>query len=315
MAPTALSYNATIIERNDFSDKLASFRVRLDEEQEIAPWFEAGQYLVIGLNNEEKPELGSVRRPMSIASGPYARDAAEFYIRLVSPGTSSNPLTPLLWQTKAGDRIYVKPTPNGHFTLQQTIGLDPTRHKVLVAAGTGLAPFLSMARERAEIRPHGSKMDDLAILHGASFSHDLGYFEELYHYQREFGLKYLPTVSRPDEDPSWHGPTGRVEDFFLPERIDDTFERLKLTRSEFGPDSVSLMVCGLTGTIAATLERLLPYGFVPDNNRIRRALEIPEDATSTLYFEQYDAEPVVNIKDPDNVARLRRLWHERALAV
>lgn len=66
-----LVYNATIAEREDLTPALAVFRVRPDEGfPGDGSWFTPGQYLTLGLNNEVKPELGSVRRPMSIASAP-----------------------------------------------------------------------------------------------------------------------------------------------------------------------------------------------------------------------------------------------------
>ena len=66
----ALEYNATLVERIDLTDALSMFRVKPDQTPAERPWFVPGQYCVLGLNNEDKPELGSVRRSMSIASAP-----------------------------------------------------------------------------------------------------------------------------------------------------------------------------------------------------------------------------------------------------
>src|SRR5690242_14051084 len=65
-----LEYNATLTERIDITDALSIFRVTPDKMPEQHPWFTPGQYCVLGLNNAAKPELGSVRRSMSIASAP-----------------------------------------------------------------------------------------------------------------------------------------------------------------------------------------------------------------------------------------------------
>ncbi|HSE32545.1 MAG TPA: hypothetical protein VLA93_13315 [Pyrinomonadaceae bacterium] len=47
----------------------------------------------------------------------------------------------------------------------------------------------------------------------ASYSTDLGpYRRELDKLCSEGWLKYVPTISRPSEEPDWHGETGRVED-------------------------------------------------------------------------------------------------------
>jgi ferredoxin/flavodoxin---NADP+ reductase len=80
-----LAYNATVVRRTDLTDALATFLIQTDQVPHRRPWFTAGQYCVLGLNNTERPDLGSVRRAMSIASAPEADGPLEFYIRQ-SPG-------------------------------------------------------------------------------------------------------------------------------------------------------------------------------------------------------------------------------------
>lgn len=300
MAPQPLDYNATLVARTDLTRALAVFRVRLDGPLE-AP-FHPGQYLTIGLNNEERPELGSVRRPMSIGSAPEEGPEVEFYIRWVARPESENPLTWLLWGCQAGRRLYVRPKPAGTFTIEHTVGSTDSRLKVLVAAGTGLAPFVSMARHR--ILGGDGDLSSLAILHGVSYPADLGYREEL-EGLRTTGLRYLPTVSRPDESADWAGAHGRVEDFFLPERLVELEQSLGLGSGELAPAAAVVYICGLQGTIGSTIMRLVDRGFVPENRRVRSALEIPDDAPATLFFEQYDTTPVIPVKDETVMADLR----------
>ncbi len=118
-----LEYNATLVERVDVTDALTLFRVQPDQPPTERPWFVPGQYCVLGANNAEKPELGSVRRSMSIASAPEDDGPIEFYVRFVSKPESENPLTHLLWKLKAGDRMYMRPVAAGVFTVKDTIGL------------------------------------------------------------------------------------------------------------------------------------------------------------------------------------------------
>ena len=66
-----------------------------------------------------------------------------------------------------------------------------------------------------------------------------------------------------------------------------------------------IFICGLQGTIGQTITRLAPRGFVPDNRKLRRALEVPDDVPASLYFEQYDTTPVIDVKDPAVVEPLR----------
>jgi ferredoxin--NADP+ reductase len=309
MAPAALTYNATLTAREDLTDKLALFSIAPDEALPAAPWFDPGQYLVIGLNNEAHPELGGVRRPMSIASGPYQRESVEFYIRYVTTPTSNNPLTHLLWRAKVGDRIYLKVHPTGHFSVHHTIGDDDPRKKIFVAAGTGLAPFVSFVRARLDANPRAD-LSDVAILHGASYPEELGYATWLQGLAISHGLSYLPTISRPKEAKSWNGAVGRVEDFFLHDRVRDTCSRLNVAPHGLSPEQAVVYICGLNGTIASCVERLLARAFVPENIKLRRVLDIPENEKASLFFEQYDTEPVIDVKNAETVKHLQSIWHE-----
>lgn len=305
--PAALDYNATLVEREDLSDALAIFKVKPDEPVSGRGWFVPGQYMVLGLNNEAKPELGSVRRPMSIASSPQQTDTIDFYIRYVAHPESDNPLTHLLWAAKSGDRIYARVRPTGHFTVRHCVGESDDRLKVFVAAGTGLAPFLSQVESEVALDP-GVSLAGSAILHGASYPNELGYRERLEQLARDNWLRYLPTISRPKQAPQWSGDSGRVEDFFRPQRLEALEAALGLDAGQFCPERVAVFICGLNGTIATTIERLLPRGFVPDNRRFRKALELAEDTPASVFFEQYDSTPIVDVRNEDEVRRLRGLY-------
>ena len=309
MAKT-LEYNATLVAKIDISDTLAIFRVKPDEPPppgEGGRWFIPGQYMVIGLNNEEVVELGGVRRPMSIASPPQDHDVIDFYIKYVSQPESDNPLTHLLWKAKDGDRMYMRVHATGKFTVHHGIGDDDPRMRVLVGAGTGLAPFICMVDDELRRDP-GADLSKWGMLHGVSYPVELGYRDRLEKMAAENKLPYLPTVSRPNEAPDWDGPTGRVEDFFRPERLADTEKRLGLAPGGLTPDNATIFICGLNGTIKETIERLLPRGFVPDHRRIRKALEIDDSVKPSLFFEQYDNTPIIDVKDPAEVERIQALY-------
>jgi ferredoxin--NADP+ reductase len=298
-----LEYNATLVERVDITDALTLFRVKPDQ-MPAGLWFVPGQYCVLGMNNAEKPELGSVRRSMSIASAPEDDGAIEFYIRFVSKPESENPLTHLLWTLKNGDRMYMRAVAAGVFTVKDTIGLDDPRIRVMVAAGTGSAPFVSMVRSELRRDPKAD-LSKWVLLHGASYPADLGYRDELMQMVETNKLHYWGTVSRPKEAPDWKGDTGRVEAFFAGERLADLEQRLGLPPGGFTPKNVTIFICGLTGTITGTILPLIDRGFVPDFKRIREALGVPADVKDSVFYEQYDTEPVINIKDESVVAPLK----------
>jgi ferredoxin/flavodoxin---NADP+ reductase len=300
-----LEYNATLTERVDITDALTLFRVTPDQMPAERPWFAPGQYCVLGMNNQEKPELGSVRRSMSIASAPEDGGPIEFYIRWVAKPESENPLTHLLWKLKNGDRMYMRAVAAGVFTVKDTIGNADSRIRVMVAAGTGSAPFLSMVRSELRRDPNAD-LSKWVLLHGASYPADLGYRDELMRMVDKNKLKYWGTVSRPKEAPDWKGDTGRVEGFFSGARLADLEKRLGLPPGGFTPKNVVIFICGLTGTITGTVDPLIDRAFIPDFKRIREALGVPGDLPASVFYEQYDTEPVINIKDPNVVEPLRK---------
>src|SRR5215510_7009040 len=241
---------------------------------------------------------------MSIASAPEDQGPIEFYIRWVAKPESENPLTHLLWKLNTGDRCYLRPVAAGVFTVKDTIGVDDPRLRVMVAAGTGSAPFVSMLRSELRRNP-SADLSKWVLLHGASYPADLGYRDELMRMVEQHKLKYWGTVSRPKQAPDWRGDTGRVEAFFDGARLDDLEKRLGLPAGGFTPKNVVIFICGLTGTITGTIIPLIDRGFVPDFKRIREALGVPADIKDSVFYEQYDTEPVINIKDETVVAPLR----------
>lgn len=314
-----LEYNATLVSRVDLEPGLAIFRVRPDRVVRPPPWFVPGQYVTIGMNRrggrgealdedayEEIPV--SVRRPMTIASAPEEGDVAEFYIRRVDQPESPLPLTHVLWPIRVGDRLQMRPIAVGKFTLADTVGEAPVL-KVMVAAGTGLAPFLSMVRSRV-LRDPSARLDDIAVLHGASLPSGLGYREELEALAERHGLRYLPTVSRPKEAPTWTGATGRVEHHFTPETIAETERALGLGEGTIRPATARVLVCGLQGTVARTVTSLLARGFVPNHRRIREALEIAPDVPAAVFWEQYDYAPILDVGDVALMDGLRAIYKE-----
>lgn len=300
-----LAYNAVLVGRTDLTPTLSIFRVKPDAEiPGSGPWFVGGQYMVIGLNHEN-PELGGVQRPMSLASAPEERRYAEFYVRFVSEPASSNPFTHLLWNLREGDRMYMRPKPAGRFTLTDTVGADDPRRMVFVSAGTGLAPFVSIVRSFHNQNPKAS-LERFVVLHGASYPVDLGYRDELLAFADSHGLRYIGTVSRPGEAGDWKGCVGRVEDLFKADRLPSVEKDLGLRVGTLTPANAAVFVCGLQGTIGRTVERLTLRGFVPDNGKIRRALQVDDAVPASLYFEQYDTDPVIDLTDESLMNQLRQ---------
>ena len=304
----ALNYNATLIGKNDLTPELAEFTIKYDEPLDKS--FKSGQYVAIGLTNTKDSSKGSVTRSMSIASGFKTKPISElsFYIRRVSHPASENPLTHLLWDAEVGDQIYVTRKPVGRFTVEDTMGVDDRRIVLCVAAGTGLAPFLSMAETRI-VQQSDADLSKLAILHGASYEKDLGYRERLEELSQSHGLKYLPSISRSKDGDGWSGNKGRVESFFKKETIGHLESELGLPNGGLTPENVGVLVCGLQGTIEKTLLRLIPKGFIPFDRKIRKALDIHKDVASSIWWEQYDSTPVIDLQDEKVIEELKNTIH------
>jgi ferredoxin--NADP+ reductase len=211
--------------------------------------FNPGQYATLGLMG---PEGKLVQRPMSISSSADRLDEYEFFIRLVQGGE----FTPLLWERKVGDAINIKGA-KGRFVLQ-----EDGRTCLLVASGTGLAPFVSMIetlRDRGQTR-------EMVLLHGASHDFDLAWRDQLEGLAASgsFPLRYAGTVSRPQNCPDWHGLTGRVE-AVTPGRMD----ALGLT-----PENSTIYLCGNPDMIEAVEQMALRRGFPPE--QVRKELYWPK---------------------------------------
>ena len=252
----AAELNAIVTHRIEVASGLIILRVAPDGWK-LPPW-EAGQFAVLGLPHAAPrtfladPEPTSstpdklIRRAYSIASAPHEAGYLEFYITLVHSGA----LTPRLFALKPGDRVYLGKKISGLFTLAN---VPAESNLLLIATGTGLAPYMSMLRHDLEC-----KLDlHTVVLLGARHSWDLGYRGELIAMQRYCPtFHYIPVISRPQEElVPWSGQTGYVQDLW---------ER-GLVATAFGqrptPENTQILICGNPGMIEGMITRLTEEGF------------------------------------------------------
>ncbi|MEY4388585.1 MAG: hypothetical protein RLZZ432_304 [Chloroflexota bacterium] len=229
------AYNAVLARRVDDTDTLA--RVWIKPDGATTP-FEPGQYVTIGVKVGER----FVQRPYSIASSARALDGGyELYLRLVRGGA----FTPLAFALPVGHRLRVL-APKGKFTLQP----DDSRTHLFVSSGTGIAPFVAMAR---------TLLDDgtprrAVYLNGVSYVSDIGYRDLLdgWASSGEYPATYVPTISRPadPQNAGWTGRSGRVETIIGPALRDLGID---------ARDAVAYL-CGNPDMIVAAERELLAYG-------------------------------------------------------
>ena len=262
--------NAALAGRRDLGAGLALFRIAPDAPVR----FEAGQHTTLALPG---PEGAILERPFSVASPPSAREV-EFLVRRQS--RRDDDFVETLFALVDGARVSLGPTFDGEVTIERTVGRDDPRARILVAAGTGIAPFLSIVRAAG---------DDgrTVVLHGARDPDEFAAHEI---FESILGGRYVRALS--GGAPAWRGFRGRVETFFDPGRIDAVERAAGLRAGELDPSRAVVFVCGFRGTIAGTLLRLRERGFVPDGSGARRALGIPADAAPSVFFEYYEEEPL-----------------------
>ena len=170
----------------------------------------------------------------------------EFYVSLVSTGY----LTPRLFALNIGDHIFLSPKVTGMFTLSQ---VPKNMNHVLIATGTGLAPYMSMLT--SEMRC-GSP-NRFAVLHGAYHSWDLGYRSELLNLQHLCGnLTYVATIDRPEEEPvPWTGPTGWVQDLWKKGVVGEAWG------FQPTPANTHVFLCGFSAMIDEMIDILGKEGY------------------------------------------------------
>src|SRR5687768_4875023 len=94
-----LQYNATITERRDVTESLASFRIApehtLSDGDGKRP-FLPGQYVTLGLPSERHTDTW-IQRPFTISSAPEDPSGIEIYLRKVEAPASDDPFSHLLF--------------------------------------------------------------------------------------------------------------------------------------------------------------------------------------------------------------------------
>jgi ferredoxin/flavodoxin---NADP+ reductase len=255
-------YNAVVTERIDVASGLMILRV-VTVGWDL-PKFKAGQYTVLGLTGsaprapytdpqDPPPDPDKlIRRAYSVASSSLDDHYLEFYISLVRSGA----LTPRLFALKRGDPVWLSPKVTGMFTMDK---VPADQQIVLIATGTGLAPYMSM------LRSHLGEQNDSRVLvvHGANHSWDLGYRAELSTMQRLTSrLTYVPIISNPNEElVPWNGLTGFIHDFWGGEAL------VRAWQFAPSPATTHVFLCGNPLMIEAMLKVMGAQGYVEQTSK------------------------------------------------
>ncbi len=206
--------------------------------------FRNGHFVMIGLEVEGKPLL----RAFSFANANYD-EHLEFYSIKVPNG----PLTSRLQHIRPGDPILVGRKPTGTLILDHLL---PGKRLYLLGSGTGLAPFMSVARDPEAYE----RFETVVLAHGVRHISDLGYRDyienelpnhELVGDDVKQKLRYYPTVTREE-----FRNRGRLTDLMATDKLP-----ADLGLPALDPAHDRVMICGSPAMLADTVALLEARGF------------------------------------------------------
>lgn len=212
--------------------------------------FRSGEFVMLGLPGETRPLL----RAYSIASAAYAEE-----LEFLSIKVPDGPLTSRLCHIRPGDRVYLGRKPTGTLVADALTGGS---RLFLLATGTGLAPFLSIARDPDIYDRFGQ----VVLAHCVREVADLAYRVEL-----EAQLAGDPLVQDQALLQFHYHPTVTREPFRTTGRIGTLIESGALFHGLGGPHRLDpatdrVMLCGSMAMIRDTAAMLDALGFTEGSN-------------------------------------------------
>ncbi|MGH3813346.1 MAG: ferredoxin reductase family protein [Pseudonocardiaceae bacterium] len=179
--------------------------------------FAAGQFAWLRL----QPSIRAQEHPFTVASSAHLGVWTEFTIRHTGDFTDD------LRRLRPGHPVWLD-GPHGAFTvdLQRTTGV------VLIAAGVGITPMMSMLRtlaHRRDPRPH-------RLIVVARSSEDLLFRAELDQLKEHLDLTVVELLRRPPQ--GWTGATGAVDEALLTSLLPGPFRRNQLDYFLCGPPAM-----------------------------------------------------------------------------
>jgi ferredoxin/flavodoxin---NADP+ reductase len=236
-----------------WNDRLFSFAV----DRPASFRFRSGEFVMIGLPGLDAGDGKAVKpimRAYSIASPSWAEE-----LEFLSIKVEDGPLTGRLQLIEPGDQLYMGKKPTGTLVCDALLG---GKRLWLLSTGTGLAPFLSLARDPEVYQ----RFEQVHVVHGVRRVSDLAYHEELSANLAEDPLvgeeaaaqmKYLPSVTREPFPTS-----GRITDMIADGRLFAGTEG----PARFDPETDRVMLCGSTAMIRETAGLLEAAGLDEGSN-------------------------------------------------
>lgn len=247
LAPSAALTVETVTSVRHWNEHLFSFTITRPQSFR----FRSGEFVMLGLPGEGRPLL----RAYSIASPAWSEE-----LEFLSIKVPDGPLTSKLQLIQPGDQLFLGRKPTGTLV---TDALIPGKRLFFLSTGTGLAPFLSLARD-----PDVYEMfDQIQLVHSVRRVSDLAFREELeaqlagdplVQDQALVQFSYLPTVTR--------------EPFPTSDRIGTLIENGGLFGTQtvgekrLNPETDRVMMCGSMEMIKDLSVQLEALGFEEGSN-------------------------------------------------
>jgi ferredoxin--NADP+ reductase len=213
--------------------------------------FRSGEFVMLGLHGDnDRPLL----RAFSIAS-PAWDDELEFLSIKIPDG----PLTSRLQGIEPDHALYLGRKATGTLV---TDALLPGRRLFMLSTGTGLAPFLSLARDPDVY----DTFEQVAIVHSVRRVSDLAFREQL-----ESSFADDPLIADDASTRFHYVPTVTRENFPNNSRIDRLIETGSLFSgipgpARFEPETDRIMLCGSMNMIKQYAAGLKEHGFSEGSN-------------------------------------------------
>lgn len=244
-------YPALHVERvrwvHHWTDRLFSFTLT----RPASFHFRSGEFVMIGLPGDARP----VMRAYSIAS-PCVAEEIEFLSIKVPDG----PLTSRLAEIAVGDPVLMGRKTTGTLVLD---ALNSGRRLILIGTGTGLAPYLAVARDPEAYQ----RFEQVIVVHSVREVAELAYrrlfeaeiFDDpLVGEEARRQLTYYPTVTREPFE-----RTGRVTTRI---QSGELFADLGMPATGFDPAHDRVMLCGSMAMIKQTATLLETFGLREGSN-------------------------------------------------
>ncbi|MEK6822846.1 MAG: FAD-binding oxidoreductase [Nanoarchaeota archaeon] len=183
-------------------------------------------------------------KPYSVSSSPLVKDAIELTIR------KEGFFTQAFFKLQEGAHVDIM-GPYGKFVLNEPLPQDVC----LLAAGTGIAPLMSMLRHIQD----ADKKSRCTLIFSCKTQHDIIFEDELEHRaQKHDDFSYVQTLTQEPAESDWQGHRARINTRMVKEHV----KNLK---------GAHFYICG-------------PQGFVQSVQELLDELNVPHEH---VFFERW----------------------------